>query len=99
MTKNYPFLTFRLRMVGCAALQMAYVASGKYDVYVTEHLKPWDLAAGIIIVQEAGGHLISPNGGPYDLLSGAIVASGTQELTNEAATLYSEAIANGLQLD
>ena len=44
-----------LRKSGCAALDMAYVASGRYDGYFQDNLNLWDIAAGIILVQEAGG--------------------------------------------
>ena len=43
------------RKSGCAALDMAYVASGRYDGYFQNNLKLWDIAAGIILVKEAGG--------------------------------------------
>ena len=43
------------RKSGCAALDMAYVASGRYDGYFQHNLNIWDIAAGIIIVKEAGG--------------------------------------------
>ena len=43
------------RKSGCAALDLAYVASGRYDGYCQSNLNLWDIAAGIIIVQEAGG--------------------------------------------
>ncbi len=45
------------RKSGCAALDMAYVASGRYDGYFQYDLNLWDIAAGIILVQEAGGIL------------------------------------------
>ncbi len=45
------------RKSGCAALDMAYVASGRYDGYFQDDLNLWDIAAGIILVQEAGGIL------------------------------------------
>ena len=45
------------RKSGCAALDMAYVASGRYDGYFQDNLKLWDIAAGIILVTEAGGIL------------------------------------------
>ena len=44
-----------IRKSGCAALDMAYVASGRYDGYIQDNLKLWDIAAGIIIIKEAGG--------------------------------------------
>ena len=43
------------RKSGCAALDMAYVASGRYDGYFQKNLNLWDIAAGIILVKEAGG--------------------------------------------
>jgi Archaeal fructose-1,6-bisphosphatase and related enzymes of inositol monophosphatase family len=47
---NIPF-----RKSGCAALDMAYVASGRYDGYFQNNLNIWDIAAGIVLVKEAGG--------------------------------------------
>ena len=46
------------RNTGCAALDMAYVASGRYDGYFQNNLNLWDIAAGIILVEEAGGSLM-----------------------------------------
>ena len=51
--QNEPDLPYR--KTGCAALDMAYVASGRYDGYFQNNLNLWDIAAGIILVQEAGG--------------------------------------------
>ena len=45
------------RKSGCAALDMAYVASGRYDGYFQNNLNLWDIAAGIVLVKEAGGLL------------------------------------------
>ncbi len=53
--KDNPDLPFRKS--GCAALDMAYVASGRYDGYFQNNLNLWDIAAGIILVKEAGGIL------------------------------------------
>ena len=50
---NEPDLPYRKS--GCAALDMAYVASGRYDGYFQQNLNLWDIAAGIILVKEAGG--------------------------------------------
>ena len=49
------------RKSGCAALDMAYVASGRYDGYFQQNLNLWDIAAGIILVKEAGGVLNDVN--------------------------------------
>ena len=48
-------LDFPNRKSGCAALDMAYVASGRYDGYFQNNLNLWDIAAGIILIKEAGG--------------------------------------------
>ena len=51
--KNEP--DFNYRKSGCAALDMAYVACGRYDGYFQDKLNLWDIAAGIILIKEAGG--------------------------------------------
>ena len=48
-------LKFPNRKSGCAALDMAYVASGRYDGYYQNNLNIWDIAAGIVLIKEAGG--------------------------------------------
>ena len=53
--KNLDDFNFTKRKSGCAALDMAYVASGRYDGFFQKDLKIWDIAAGIILVKEAGG--------------------------------------------
>ena len=50
-------LDFPNRKSGCAALDMAYVAAGRYDGYFQKNLNLWDIAAGIILIKEAGGIL------------------------------------------
>tara|TARA_B100001093_G_scaffold406419_1_gene394841 strand:- start:233 stop:943 length:711 start_codon:yes stop_codon:yes gene_type:complete len=53
--KQEPNLSYRKS--GCAALDMAYVAAGRYDGYFQDNLNLWDIAAGIILIKEAGGVL------------------------------------------
>ena len=48
-------LNFNNRKLGCAALDMAYVASGRLDGYFQKNLNLWDIAAGFLLVKEAGG--------------------------------------------
>lgn len=88
-----------MRLVGCAAMQLAYIASGAADVYMTDHLKPWDLAAGAILVQEAGGYVAAVDGSPYSLLSGSIAAGSTTELCRQAIQLYRESHETPLELN
>ncbi len=53
--KNNIEANFLFRKSGCAALDLAYVASGRYDGYFQKNLNIWDIAAGIVLVEEAGG--------------------------------------------
>ena len=48
-------LSIPYRKSGCAALDMAYVAAGRYDGYFQNDLNIWDIAAGIVLIKEAGG--------------------------------------------
>jgi myo-inositol-1(or 4)-monophosphatase len=64
-----------LRRAGAAALDLAWVAAGRFDGYWEFRLKPWDLAAGMLLVQEAGGRVTDPRGGDAALWSGDIVAT------------------------
>ncbi|MCC7259543.1 MAG: inositol monophosphatase [Alphaproteobacteria bacterium] len=64
-----------VRCQGSAALDLAYVASGKYDGFWQKNLKPWDIAAGVLLVQEAGGRIVEINGGSDFMTSGSILAT------------------------
>jgi myo-inositol-1(or 4)-monophosphatase len=64
-----------MRRAGSAALDMAYVACGRIDGFWEENLKPWDTAAGLLLIREAGGRLTTIGGGPYDITSADLVAS------------------------
>jgi myo-inositol-1(or 4)-monophosphatase len=64
-----------LRRGGSAALDLGYVACGRLDGFYEENLKPWDTAAGLIIVTEAGGKITTFDGRDYDLYSPNILAS------------------------
>ncbi|MEQ8470117.1 MAG: inositol monophosphatase family protein [Marinoscillum sp.] len=65
-----------LRRVGSAATDLAYVACGRYEAFFEYNLKPWDVAAGVIIVQEAGGFVSDFRGGGNYLFGGEMVAAG-----------------------
>ena len=68
--------TSGIRRLGSAALDLAYVASGRYDGFWEANLKPWDIAAGVLLVSEAGGQVSDFKGQQDFLDSGHIVASG-----------------------
>ncbi len=64
-----------VRRVGAAALDMAYVAAGRLDGYWECKLKPWDMAAGMLLVQEAGGKVTDYLGNPFSVYAQRILAS------------------------
>ena len=64
-----------LRRAGSAALDLAYVAAGRMDGFFEENLKPWDTAAGMLLVIEAGGAVSTFAGKPYTIFSDNIMAS------------------------
>ncbi len=64
-----------IRRGGSAALDLCYVASGRFDAFWEWKLKPWDTAAGALIVQEAGGVLSDFRGAPFDLYGQQTLAS------------------------
>ena len=57
--KKFKDIDLTSRKTGCAALDMAYVAAGRFDGYFQENLSLWDIAAGMILISEAGGNLNS----------------------------------------
>lgn len=63
------------RRLGAASLDLCLVASGALDGYWERHLKPWDVAAGVLIVEEAGGRVTDTRGGPFVVTAGDVVAS------------------------
>jgi myo-inositol-1(or 4)-monophosphatase len=64
-----------IRRIGAAALDLAYVACGRLDGFIELGLKAWDVAAGALIVQEAGGTVTDMQGGSDYLFGRQIVAS------------------------
>jgi len=64
-----------IRRAGAAALDLAYVAAGRLDGFWELKLKPWDVAAGVLLVREAGGVVTTFDGSPYDIFTDRVVAS------------------------
>jgi myo-inositol-1(or 4)-monophosphatase len=58
-----------VRRDGSAAMNLAYVAAGRFDGYWERGIQTWDMAAGVLLVQEAGGKVTDMTGGPHDLFS------------------------------
>ncbi len=68
-----------VRRFGAAALDLAWVAAGRYDGYWERGLKPWDMAAGLLMVREAGGFteaLSDKEAAPFD--TGDIIAANAE---------------------
>ena len=77
-TVNYSRLAGKvagMRRFGSAALDLAYVAAGKFEACFATNLKPWDLAAGILMVKESGGYICDVKGGQDILGSGSLLAA------------------------
>ena len=66
-----------VRRFGSAALDLAYVAAGRYDGFWENGLNPWDIAAGIVLVREAGGFVTDLSGGRKMFTGGGVLASNT----------------------
>jgi myo-inositol-1(or 4)-monophosphatase len=64
-----------VRRLGSAALDLCYVACGRFDGFWEQKLQPWDVAAGALIVQEAGGRVTDIAGLPFAPRCGSIIAS------------------------
>ena len=64
-----------VRRFGSAALDLAWVAAGRFDAYWERNLKPWDIAAGVLMVAEAGGRVTGADGGDFRLDAGDVCAA------------------------
>ncbi|WAH35806.1 inositol monophosphatase family protein [Alicyclobacillus dauci] len=82
MERTMPLITRAksLRTLGAAALQLAYVAAGRIDVFWEYELNAWDVAAGVLLIEEAGGTVEDLDGQPYSLVTRDIIASGGREV-------------------
>lgn len=76
-------LLIRVRSFGCAAMTLAYVAKGAVDGTQLDDLKPWDVAAGALIVAEAGGSVYKTDGSPFDVMQAHLICAGTEKLCQE----------------
>ena len=78
-----------LRRTGSAALNLAYVAAGRYDADWATSTKAWDIAAGVLLVREAGGIVTAPDGGPLDLAAAQFIAAANEPLHTAMRKLLS----------
>jgi myo-inositol-1(or 4)-monophosphatase len=82
-----------IRRLGAAAIDLCYLSSGKVNGFYEINLQPWDVAAGILIVEEAGGEVSGIDGKAYDFNKSIIVASNGsihKELLNNLADFKEE---------
>jgi len=75
-----------VRRMGSAAIDLAYTACGRFDCYYEAAINPWDVAAGILLVREAGGHVTDMDGGREPLFARNILAANSN-LLNPMLTL------------
>lgn len=66
-----------IRRIGSAALNLAYVAQGVLDGHWARAIRPWDVAAGVVLVREAGGQVAASDGTPFELAQPHFVASAS----------------------
>jgi myo-inositol-1(or 4)-monophosphatase len=83
--------TSGVRRPGSAALDLAYVAAGRYEGFWEFGLQPWDIAAGILLVREAGGYVTDINGGSDVLKTGNVLAAN-DHLHGPLAKLIKESL-------
>ncbi|MEM0900479.1 MAG: inositol monophosphatase family protein [Pseudomonadota bacterium] len=71
-----------IRQSGSVAMGLAYVAAGRFDAFWEDNLQPWDIAAGILLVREAGGFVTDKNGGDKMFDTGGFVA-GNEKMAKQ----------------
>jgi myo-inositol-1(or 4)-monophosphatase len=80
-----------IRRLGSAALNLAYLAAGRLDAYYATSVQSWDVAAGILILEEAGGLVTSLDGGSFQLQRPELLAVSTRSLQREMFQLLARA--------
>lgn len=98
-TRDHPTVQRFLRVLevaqtvqrsGSAALNLCSVACGRIDAFWSSSLKPWDMAAGVVIVREAGGKVTTGSGGPFDVNRADLLSSNGTALHEELCRLLSQ---------
>ena len=73
--QNFVLKSQGVRRDGSAAMNLAYVAAGRFEGFWERGIQAWDMAAGVLLVEEAGGRVTDISGGPFDLLAQNALAS------------------------
>lgn len=76
--KQIFFLCEDIRRIGSAAIELAFVAAGRVDIYLERNLKPWDYAAAIVIIEEAGGIITDYHGQQIDISKPCDIFAGNK---------------------
>ena len=72
-----------IRIMGSAALDLAHVASGKFDGFWVSRLNIWDIAAGIILIKEAGGVCLNVEGKEFNPLKDEVLVASSAAISNQ----------------
>jgi myo-inositol-1(or 4)-monophosphatase len=72
-----------IRIMGSAALDLANVASGKFDGFWVSRLNIWDIAAGIILIKEAGGVCLNIEGKEFNPLKDEVLVASSSAISNQ----------------
>jgi myo-inositol-1(or 4)-monophosphatase len=80
-----------LRRFGAAALDLAFVAAGRLDGYWERNISPWDIAAGLLLVREAGGFITDIDGNNDGMFDKKNIVAGNETIHRELQTLLKAA--------
>ncbi|XP_066585027.1 inositol monophosphatase 1-like [Prorops nasuta] len=89
--KAFVSVAHGIRTIGSAAMTLCYIAMGAAEGYHTDNLLPWDVAAGTLIIQEAGGTVINTNGSEFNFMKPRVIAVGNRKLGLELSKLIQQA--------
>jgi myo-inositol-1(or 4)-monophosphatase len=81
-----------IRRSGSTALNLAYLAAGRYDLFWNFSAKIWDVAAGILLLREAGGAITTPDGHEYHIEQRPFIAAANPTLLEQLLTITAEAL-------
>lgn len=81
-----------IRRTGSAALNMSFVAAGRFDLLWSFSTKVWDVAAGVLLIREAGGIVTAPNGGPPVIDRGCLLAAANRPLLDQLRAMVVSAL-------
>jgi myo-inositol-1(or 4)-monophosphatase len=81
-----------VRRSGSTALNLAYLAAGRYDVFWNFSANIWDVAAGILLVREAGGAICAPNGGQFSLEQKPFLAAANPAILDQLREIVNKAL-------